>query len=877
MTDHSVSYEMLNNGLEFMGLVSRHAPVVSIQCWLKAGSIMESREDGFQPGLAHFLEHMTFKGSSKCPAGELSAQIEAWGGDINAYTTFDRTVYYLTVPKEHTFSALDLLVDSVFSSALQEEHVSRERDVILEEISRSIDDPATVAATKIFKHAYGDSEAGRPVIGTAESVGAITRDDLVRFRDQFYQPGNGAMVVVGDFEPAGVTEWLEANVKPTGGAPQRGSPIWGKSLDHAKIPMRREPFTVDFVRGDYQQVRFDLAITIPDQDHIDIPALDMCAYLIGGGDLGLLNRDLRDGQGIISSAAATLFSPAFPGLFEISFVTSEALALRAVEAVAALLASFSTSAAWGHDDLARAKSAIRAEKVFREETIDGLSRFGYGVSTVSKHKYDAEWLSRLERLTVDDLRAAWRRWIVPENFHAVAVLPGSVAFDEQHVRQHFFTGAKQNKHVVAAQGQSPGSSKNQTNKAIDDTSVIQISEGVTFVYKQRPGAGLFSLVLATEGGQRAEVGPRMPAGTFNAIASNLARASKETDYQRFSWLVESAGADLAAFSGKDSLGLRLSCLNQDLGQLLPLLWQSLLCPEFPEAQFDSFRREVADYFRHQADSGATVCMRQLQKAVLGAHPYGCDIVGEPATIAGLECQELASLFASWIPAGPWVAAGCGSMSAAEAEQIIRTGFADFTPSGSRRTFSSDAIAIPDGGARITLPMDRQQVHLATGFPGPGWKSSERFAVDVLCNILGGTGGRLFVKLRDQEGLAYSVAPILSYGNNRGLIGAYIACARDKLDRAENGIWEEFRKIADSGPSEAELERAKNYIRGSHVMELQSGEAQASTMALMELYGVGHDAYQKYLDLISGVDAKDVVDVAKKYLDRELAQTVVVGV
>jgi zinc protease len=173
-------------------------------------------------------------------------------------------------------------------------------------------------------------------------------------------------------------------------------------------------------------------------------------------------------------------------------------------------------------------------------------------------------------------------------------------------------------------------------------------------------------------------------------------------------------------------------------------------------------------------------------------------------------------------------------------------------------------------------MDRQQVHFAVGMPGPGWSSGDRYAVDVLRNILGGTGGRMFTSLRDRDGLAYSVAPILSYGKNRGLIGAYIACSHEKLPAAEAGIWRELEEMAARGPTSEEMIRSKNYIKGNHVMELQSGESQASTMALMELYGVGHNAWLEYPRHVEGVDARAVTAAARRFLDKNYAQTVLVG-
>lgn len=879
MSENPARYEILPNGIELITLERSFAPVVSIQCWLRAGSIMEVDGDAHPRGIAHFLEHMTFKGTMKRGVGEISAKIEGWGGEINAYTTFDRTVYYLTVAREFAGEALELLADAVFSSKIDPAEVERERQVILEEVRRSLDDPGTRAAQKIFARAYEGSEAGRPVIGSAGSVAAITREQLCDFRDKFYRPSNCAFVIVGDFTGGfshGAMERFLGSIREPGGT-AGGAPrgLWSATPYHARIPLLRKELHVELVRGDYQQVRFDFAISCPELEHVDTAALDLCAFLLGGGDLGLMNRELRDGLGLVSSAAATLFSPAFPGLFEISVVTGDETALDAVEAVGEILASFPSGASWGQADLDRAKSAIRAEKVFRDETIDGLARIGFGISTSQKHQHEQAWMERIERLTVDDLVSAWKRWIDPGRFHVVGVAPDRLGVSEDDVKEAFARGYSK-KQSGPAIGVAKPAIRQQAAHDAAETFKQELKPGVTFIYRQRPGSGLLSLVMATEGGQRAEFDGNLMPGIFNAMASNLARATSRLSHEECSWMIESSGADLSAFSGKDSLGFRLTCLTRDHVRLTGLLTEMLLDPQFPRQQFESFQREVQEYFRHQADSPGSLCMRRLQNAVLGDHPYGRDLAGTSDQIAALTPESVLDAYHGWLRGGPWVIAGCGDLPAEAVMELLDQGLREFKPLSQARVFPSDHVPTPTSVSRQSVPMDRQQVHFAVGMPGPGWSSGDRYAVDVLCNILGGTGGRMFTSLRDRDGLAYSVAPILSYGKNRGLIGAYIACSHEKLPAAEAGIWRELEEMAARGPTSEEMIRSKNYIKGNHVMELQSGESQASTMALMELYGVGHNAWLEYPRHVEGVDARAVTAAARRFLDKNYAQTVLVG-
>jgi zinc protease len=600
---------------------------------------------------------------------------------------------------------------------------------------------------------------------------------------------------------------------------------------------------------------------------------------LGSGDLGLMNRGLRDEQGLVSSAAATLFSPAFPGLFEITILTSDDTALAAIEAVGEILAGFAageeTVRKWGDADLERAKSAIRADKVFRNETIGGLARVGFGLTTSQKHRHDEVWMAGVERLTTADLVDAWQRWIHPESFHIVGVAPDRMDLAEVDVAKAFQHGIA--KHAKKSQTARTSTKARRGGNHGGETILSELKSGISFIYRQRPGSGLLSLVLATEGGQRAEFGGKMMPGIFNAMASNLARATKKTPYEECTWQVESTGADLSAFSGKDSLGFRLSCLTQDYEKLSNLLHEMMLEPVFPEAQYESFQREIQEYFRHQADSPASLCIRRLQESVLGDHPYGKDLAGKSEQIATLTAQQALDAYHDWLPGGSMVIAGCGDLSAEAVMAMLENGLEGFEVSKKTRQFASDEVQPVLTASRTTIPMDRQQVHMAVAMPGPGWTSPDRYAVDVMCNILGGTGGRMFANLRDRDGLAYSVAPILSYGRNRGLLGAYIACSPDKVEAAEAAIWSELEAMANEGPTAAEMARAKSYIKGAHVMDLQSSESLASTMALMELYGVGHNAYQEYPGRIAGVEAKDVTAIARDLLDKKRAQTVLVGI
>jgi len=176
-------HRTLDNGLEVAVKENHFSKMVTIQCWVGAGSLHESSSEY---GMAHCLEHMLFKGTERHGVGEISAKVEACGGDMNAYTTFDHTVYYLNLSSQYAEQGIDLLSDAVLHSSFDADELMKEKEVILEEIRRGLDNPANIIGRKIFETIYSGSPAARPIIGFPETVEKFTRDDLLAFYKTWY-------------------------------------------------------------------------------------------------------------------------------------------------------------------------------------------------------------------------------------------------------------------------------------------------------------------------------------------------------------------------------------------------------------------------------------------------------------------------------------------------------------------------------------------------------------------------------------------------------------------------------------------------------------------------------------------------------------------
>ena len=189
----------LSNGLEVVLEENHAAPVVAFQAWVKVGSADEPPP---LAGAAHLAEHMFFKGTKRRGVGQIAQEVEGAGGEINAWTSYDETAYHLVLASRFFDTGLDILADALQNSAFDPDELERERKVVLEEIKQGLDDPDRMAAQGLFEAAFDAHPYGRPIIGSAQTVGGLTREQLTDFVHQRYVASNITLVVVGDIDTA---------------------------------------------------------------------------------------------------------------------------------------------------------------------------------------------------------------------------------------------------------------------------------------------------------------------------------------------------------------------------------------------------------------------------------------------------------------------------------------------------------------------------------------------------------------------------------------------------------------------------------------------------------------------------------------------------
>lgn len=196
---------LLPNGLRVVGERLPYLRSVSIGAWMHVGSMMEEKAES---GLSHFLEHMVFKGTEKRTARQIAEEMDAVGGQLNAFTGRDCTCFYAKVIDENLELAVDILADLVINATMDETELEKERGVILEEIAMDEDSPEDLVHDLLQVAQFGEQSPGQPILGPAEQIAAYTRDDLLNFRRKHYAPKETVVALAGSYDPDKVLQWV---------------------------------------------------------------------------------------------------------------------------------------------------------------------------------------------------------------------------------------------------------------------------------------------------------------------------------------------------------------------------------------------------------------------------------------------------------------------------------------------------------------------------------------------------------------------------------------------------------------------------------------------------------------------------------------------
>jgi zinc protease len=401
---------VLRNGVRIVVQEYRASEVVALQLWVRAGGRDESPSE---LGLAHYLEHVLFKGTTSRPPGFVEREVEGVGGRMNAGTSHDYTYYHVLLPARQARAGIEMLADISQNASLDASVLEQEKQVVLEEMRLSEDTPRRHLGRLLFGVLFAGHPYGRPVIGTPELVRGLARDTLVSFYRRTYVPEALTLVVVGAMMPA---EVVATATRTFGRFPRSGVRPLPTPVAPA-LRLRR----LDVERPG-AHAYLGMGWLAPKIDHADAPAVDLLVWILGQARSSRLVRALRDRLGLVNSIASGYSKMEAAGALT---VTAQLSAAHVPRAEGEILAEIERLREEGVSEAERRRAVTVAEsrQAFATETAEGRA-YAYGrAETTWRLEAELSYVERLRSVTAEQIQAAARRYLDPERYGRLAFLP----------------------------------------------------------------------------------------------------------------------------------------------------------------------------------------------------------------------------------------------------------------------------------------------------------------------------------------------------------------------------------------------------------------------------------------------------------------------
>jgi len=403
--------EVLPNGVVLIAQEHRASDVVALQLWMRVGGRDETADE---LGLSHYLEHMLFKGTPTRPPGSIDALIEGLGGTSNAFTSQDYTHFDVVLPAQHMRAGIELLADIAVNASFEQRELDAERKVVFEEMRLTEDNPDRFMVRRLYEVGYAPHPYGRPLLGTEQLIGALTRDRLNAYYKKFYVPGDMVLVAVGAVKSADVRDAVVATFGRLSGSPPPRPP----SASPPTLAGGRR----DDIRRSEQQAYLGLGWRTAATNEPDVYAVDLLTYILGDSPSSRLSQRLRDQDRLVFAIEAAY------GAWERAGLTTVVARLdpaNLARAEATILEVIQRVKAEGVTEAERQRAIITAESnyAFDIETAEGLAKTYGQAETTWTLDDEIAYLSRLRKITAAQIQAVARKYFADDDYARVRFLP----------------------------------------------------------------------------------------------------------------------------------------------------------------------------------------------------------------------------------------------------------------------------------------------------------------------------------------------------------------------------------------------------------------------------------------------------------------------
>lgn len=780
-----------------------------MQVWIQTGSMHEGEHLG--AGLSHLLEHMVFKGTSEYSARQLNERVPELGGMWNAYTSTDRTVFYIDGPAAHWREFLHLLAQLTLHPAFPREEWERERDVIRREMSMYNDDPQDTAYHTLIRTLYKVSPRRLPVIGMPDSFDALSYEDMVNYHRERYVPGNMFLCVAGDVD----TSELFAAVNEEFG---KAAPTPAKTVVPVAEPRQWGPRTR---RCEFAQPTSTLMLAwrIPTSNHPDAAALSMLGSILGDGRSAWLYKRFHDELGLAHDVSLMPIPDrtgegALVLEFDVDRDKRDALRDAVLEFIAGLPeADFDEARR-------RSRRMMLTGRLRGLSTVQGVANV-LGMSWHLSRNPDSmeEWDAALSQVSNADIARAAATYFTPERLVEVSVDPTGSNAAEQ------------------ADNASADNNAPEIHTLPNGLRVItRVDKRVPMVYAE----------IVFGAGSQTETAAN--AGINSLLAECLLKGTTTRSAAQLANEVENLGGAISSAAGNNTFNLSIRGLAEDLPTLLELLADAALHPTLPAEVVETEKNAMVADIMDAEEDPAALAFRRLRRLCFGNVSYGNHRDGTVESVQSLTRAALLAQHARLVCAQNAVLAVAGDIDPAAVVATAAELFGNM-PAGMPAERTATPAQMP---ADATETLDKEQAVIALAVPASTALSDTVPAQLLFEEWCRDMSGPIFAEIREKRGLAYYAAAASLLGVDAGCLYFYLGTAPEQAAEARAVLEATLNRLAQEGMPADALERARSTALTARVLALQSCGKRCSGMAVNTLLGLGADYDDRVPEMLRAV-------------------------
>ena len=830
--------QKLPNGQTLVVQENHSNPIVTIDTWVRTGSVNETDTNS---GVAHFLEHLFFKGTKKHPVGEFDRILESKGAIINAATSKDFTHYYITIPSQHFDTALDLHADMLSDPQIPRKELEQERKVVLEEISKDLNSPAKKVFNNLNEMMYTHHPYKRKVIGSADVISTIRREEILEFFNDFYAPSNMVTIVVGDVDTNKVIEKVSKAFNS-----QYKKPV--KKHFRKEFPIFAQKRMVEYLdtQSGYMMLGFR-GVNICDNETF---ALDVLAEILGGGKSSKFYKNIKEQKGIAYSISASNGSYRDDGIF---YINANFIPANAEKVEKSIFDEITYIQKYGvtEEELNTAKKMIEQDTYYSRESTSNIStELGYILALTGSSSLYENYVENIKKVSASDVQRAAQKFLGVNKSAISIALPKKMEKLETKAEI---------KHTAQKISESQGMEK----YLIDNKSVLIINK--------HDNNDIIAMSIIAKGGEFIE----KHAGEGTLVAGTMLKGTQKYSSQELAQLMEENGIKIEPACGEDYFTINVQTTTSQIDLTLQILDEVFNNALFDDYEVEKKRSEISNKIRQQKDVPMNVALEGFKTLIFENSVYSQTNSVLEKKLPIVTRENVIDYYNRILDSKNVVISVNGDVNS---DKLIEA-FGLILSDKKQPEFKYQNYKV----TKLTSPkfISKTINDLQTAWLFLGWQASavsdkkDFVTLKVINTILGGgMSSRMYKNLREQDGLAYQLGSAYTPKALGGIFLTYIGTNPETLNYSREKVQKEIERLKMEFVSDTELQDAKERLKGSFIVALETNSEKASVVGMFEALGFGFDYFEKYVKMIDEVSASDIVRVSNKYFNNIFVESIV---